>query len=314
MESNDTQFLWVEKYRPHKIADCVLPDSLKDTFLEYIKNGNIPNILFTGSPGTGKTTAAKALCEEIGIDWMFINGSSERGIDVLRNKITTYASSMSFGGGRKCIIIDEADNLTDDCQRAMRAAIEEFSSNCTFILTCNYVNKIIPALHSRFAIIEFKLKGTDKAKMASAFFKRIGAILLKEGIAYKPEVVIEVIQKHFPDYRRILNELQRYSVSGSIDIGILTNLSDDAIRDLIGHIKNKDFGKMRRWVGNNVDQDMTKIYRKVYDSLYDYLTPESIPSAVLIIAEYSYRHAFVADPEVNAVACFTQMMADCGFK
>ena len=313
MESN--QLLWVEKYRPHKIEDCILPDSIKTTFQEYVNRKEIPNLLLAGSAGVGKTTIAKALCDEIGCDYIIINGSDESGIDTFRNKIKNYASSMSLSGGRKVIIIDEADYLNpNSTQPALRGAIEEFSVNCSFIFTCNFKNRIIEPLHSRCSVVEFKIQNGQKAKMATQFFKRVEWILSQEGVTYDKEVVAAVVMKHFPDNRRVLNELQRYSVSGTIDKGILAAVSDVQITDLIKAIKGKDFGSARKWVTNNLDSDSATVLRKIYDSMYDFLKPDSIPQAVLVLAKYQYQSAFVADQEINMMACLTEIMVECEFK
>jgi DNA polymerase III delta prime subunit len=306
--------LWVEKYRPAKVEDCILPDSIKSTFQEYVTRGEIPNLLLSGTAGVGKTTIAKALCNEVGCDYIVINGSDESGIDVLRNKIKNYASSVSLAGGRKVVIIDEADYLNpNSTQPALRGAIEEFSSNCSFIFTCNFKNRIIDPIHSRCSVIDFKMNGS-KAKMASAFFKRVEWILEQEKITYDKEVVAAVITKHFPDNRRILNELQRYSVSGTIDKGILSNVADIQLDSLIKSLKEKDFASTRKWVTSNLDNDPIKIYRKLYDSLYEILKPNSVPQLVLILAKYQYQAACVADHEINMVACLTEVMVDCEFK
>ena len=306
--------LWVEKYRPKTIEDCILPDAIKSTFQEYVNRKEIPNLLLSGSAGVGKTTIAKALCNEVGCDYIVINGSDESGIDVLRTKIKNYASSVSLAGGRKVVIIDEADYLNpNSTQPALRGAIEEFSSNCSFIFTCNYKNRIIDPIHSRCSVVDFKINGS-KAKMAAQFFKRVEWILEQENITYSKDVVAAVITKHFPDNRRVLNELQRYSVSGTIDSGILSNVADIQLDTLITALKSKDFGSTRKWVTANLDNDPVKIYRKLYDTLYEVLKPQSVPQLVLILAKYQYQAAFVADHEINMVACLTEIMVDCEFK
>jgi DNA polymerase III delta prime subunit len=306
--------LWVEKYRPQKVEDCILPDAIKTTFLDYVARKEIPNLLLSGSAGVGKTTIAKALCEEVGCDYIVINGSDESGIDVLRTKIKNYASSVSLAGGRKVVIIDEADYLNpNSTQPALRGAIEEFSSNCSFIFTCNFKNRIIDPIHSRCSVIDFKINGS-KAKMAAAFFKRVEWILEQEKVTYDKSVVAAVITKHFPDNRRVLNELQRYSVSGTIDKGILSNIADIQLDALVTSLKEKDFAATRKWVTANLDNDPVKIYRKLYDTLYESLKPQSVPQLVLILAKYQYQAAFVADHEINMVACLTEIMVDCEFK
>jgi len=306
--------LWVEKYRPKTIEDCILPESLKATFQEYVNRKEIPNLLLSGSAGVGKTTVAKALCEEVGCDYIVINGSDDSGIDVLRNKIKNYASSVSLMGGRKVVIIDEADYLNpNSTQPAFRGVIEEYASNCSFIFTCNFKNRIMDAIHSRCTCIDFKLNGS-KAKMASAFFKRVENILEIEGVKYDKPVVAEIITKHFPDNRRILNELQRYSVGGTIDKGLLASVSDVQLTELINSLKVKNFAGARKWVTNNLDNDPTKIYRKLYDGLYELLQPNSVPQLVLHLAKYQHQAAFVADHEINMIACLTEIMVDCEFK
>ncbi len=305
--------LWTEKYRPSKIEDCILPEAVKKTFQEYVDRKEIPNLLLSGTAGVGKTTIAKALCQEVGCDYIVINGSDESGIDVLRNKIKNYASSMSLHGGRKVVIIDEADYLNpNSTQPAMRGAIEEFASNCSFIFTCNFKNRIIDPIHSRCSVIDFKVNGS-KAKLAAQFMKRVEWILEQEKVDYDKQVVAAVITKHFPDNRRILNELQRYSVSGSIDKGILSSVADVQIQELITALKEKDFSGARKWVANNIDNDPVRIYRKIYDSMYDHIKSQSIPQCVLILSKYQYQSAFAADQEINLVACLTEMMVDCEF-
>ena len=306
--------LWVEKYRPHTIADCILPEEYKSTFQSYVDRKEIPHLLLCGGPGTGKTTVARALCDESGGDYLMINGSDESGIDTFRTKIKHYASAMSLGGGKKVIIIDEADYLNpSSTQPAMRAAMEEFAHNCTFIMTCNFKNRIIEPLHSRCAVIEFKLRKEDKPKMAASFMKRASEILANEKIPFDKAVLVEVVKKHFPDYRRILNELQRYSVSGKIDAGILSSIADVSLNDLITSLKDQNFSAMRKWVADFGGDDPAKIYRKIYDSLYDVMDKSTIPNAVLILAKYQYQAAFVADQELNLTACLTEMMVECKF-
>lgn len=307
--------LWTEKYRPKSIDDCILPERLKKPFQEYVNQSNIPNLLLSGGAGVGKTTVAKAMCEEIGCDVMVINGSDEgRLIDTFRTKIKNFASSMSLAGGRKVVIIDEADYCNaESVQPALRNFIEEFAGNCSFIFTCNYKNKLIEPLHSRCAVIDFALKNGEKAQMASAFMKRIQSVLQSENVEYDDKVIAELIKKHFPDFRRVINELQRYAQLGKIDIGILSQISDVTINDIIKYIREKDFGAIRKWVASN-DIDATAFYRKLYDNLYEVLKPQSIPQAVLILADYQYKGAFVADQEINTVACLTELMVGCEFK
>jgi replication factor C small subunit len=305
--------LWTEKYRPQTVDDCILPDRLKQPFQEYVNQKQIPNLLLAGGAGVGKTTIAKAMCNEIGCDFMVINGSDESGIDTFRTKIKNYASSMSLTGGRKVIIIDEADYLNpNSTQPALRNAIEEFASNCSFIFTCNYKNRIIEPLHSRCAVIDFGLKNGEKAKMASAFFKRTQSILQSEKIDADEKVLAELIKKHFPDFRRVLNELQRYSQFGKIDTGILVQIADISIDELSKHIVAKDFGAIRKWVASH-EIDNTTLFRKLYDTLNDTLKPSSVPQAVVILADYQYKAAFVADQEINTVACLTEIMVNCEF-
>ena len=311
---NIEHYLWTEIYRPKKIADCILPERLKTPFQEYVTQNNIPNLLLSGGAGVGKTTVAKAMCEEIGCDYLVINGSDESGIDTFRVKIKNFASSMSLAGGRKVIIIDEADYLNpNSTQPALRNAIEEFAGNCSFIFTCNFKNRIIDPLHSRCAVVEFTLKNNEKAQMASQFFKRIQSVLQSEKVEYEDKVVVELVKKHFPDFRRVINEFQRYSQFGKIDSGILSQIVDVSIGDIVKYIKEKDFGAIRKWVASN-DIDATVFFRKLYDNLYDVLKPQSIPQAVLILADYQYKQAFVADQEINTVACLTELMVGCEFK
>jgi DNA polymerase III delta prime subunit len=307
-------FLWVERYRPKTIEDCILPESIKNTFKEFLSKGEIPNLLLCGTAGTGKTTVARALCEELGADYIIINGSDEgRQIDTLRTKIKQFASAVSFGAGTKVVIMDEADYLNrESVQPALRAFIENFSDNCRFIFTCNYKQKIIAPLHSRTTVIEFTSQKSDKARLASAFMKRMQYILGQEGVQYKEKVLAELLMKFYPDYRRVINELQRYSSSGSIDEGILSNFSEVNTRELISSLKEKDWKKMRQWVANNVDSDPQGIFRFIYDSLLPEVT--TIPQVVLLIADYQYKAAFVVDQEINLTACLTEIMGNVKFK
>ena len=308
-------FLWVEKYRPTSIDACILPNSLKDSFSEFVKNKHIPNLILSGGPGIGKTTVAKAMVEQIGATWMMINGSEESGIDVLRTKIKNFASTVSLEGGRKYIILDEADYLNpQSTQPALRGFMEEFHKNCGFILTCNYKNRLIEPLHSRCSVVDFIIAKGDKPKLASDFFNRVKMILSDENVKFDQKVVAELLNKYFPDWRRILNELQRYSASGQIDAGILVNLSEVNINELMVALKRQEFTNVRKWIVNNLDNDPVRIYRRIYDSLYDNIDKSTIPHAVIILAEYSYKSAFVADQEINLLACFTEIMAQVKFK
>lgn len=307
-------FLWVEKYRPQTIEDCILPEKTKSTFKEFLKKGEVPNLLLCGTAGTGKTTVARALCEELGCDYIIINGSDEgRQIDTLRTKIKSFASAISFESKTKVVIIDEADYLNrESVQPALRAFIETFSENCRFIFTCNYKQKIIDPLHSRTTVIEFKTEKKDQPVLASKFMKRMQFVLDAEGVTYKDKVLAELLMKYIPDYRRVLNELQRYSSSGTIDEGILSNISDINTKDLISSLKEKDWKKMRQWVANNVDTDPQGIFRYIYDSLLPEI--KTVPQMVLLIADYQYKAAFVADQEINLTACLTEIMASIQFK
>ena len=310
-------FLWVEKYRPKTIEDCILPDNIKKTFNDFLNKGEIPNLLLAGPPGVGKTTVAKALCNELGVDFYVINGSDEgRFLDTVRNQAKNFASTVSLQGTgkHKVIIIDEADNTGNDVQLLLRANIEAFYNNCRFIFTCNYKNKIIEPLHSRCAVVEFSIKGKEKAQLAGSFFKRLQNILDEESIKYDPKVLAQLINSHFPDWRRVLNECQRYSVGGEIDSGILASFSDVAVNDLITHLKSKNFSEVRKWVVSNLDNDPGVVLRRVYDACYDCLSPQSIPAAVLIVAKYQYQIAFVADQEINLLAALTEIMCECSFK
>lgn len=313
MEARDT-FLWVEKYRPQKIDDCILPESLKKTFHQYIATGELPNFLFSGSAGVGKTTVAKALCNEVGAEYLFVNGSEQGGIDMLRTTIKQFASTVSFSGGTKVVILDEADYLTPATQPALRGFMEEFSDNCRFILTCNYKNRVIEPLHSRCAVIDFKIDASEKPKVASQFFRRVVDILGNEGVEFDQKVVAALVERHFPDFRRVLNELQRYSVVGKIDSGVLANLSNESFKELMSNLKTKNFPEVRKWVGKNNDMGTTELYRQIYDTANDYIAVNSLPNLVLILADYQYKAAFVADHEVNNMACLTEIMAQCNFK
>ncbi len=308
-------FLWVEQYRPKTVDECILPKTLKSQLQSYVNKQDISNLILAGGPGVGKTTAARAMLEQIGATYMFINGSEESGIDVLRTKIKNFASTVSLEGGRKYLILDEADYLNpQSTQPALRGFMEEFHSNCGFILTCNYKNKLIAPLHSRCGVVDFTIPKSEKAGLAGQFFKRAISILKENKIKYNEKVVAELINTHFPDWRRILNELQRYSVSGEIDAGILVNLNEKNIKDLMGMMKNKEFTNVRKWVVDNIDNDPDTLFRAVYDNMYDYLEPSTIPHVVIILGEYQYKNAFVADPEINMVACLTEIMARGKFK
>jgi len=312
---NKNEFLWCEKYRPNTIEDCILPTKIKSTFADIVNGGELHNMLLTGTPGLGKTTVAKALCDELNLDYLLINGSEESGIDTLRTKIKQFASSVSLQGGYKVVILDEADYLNpQSTQPALRAFIEEFSANCRFILTCNFKNRIIPALHSRCAVYEFNIPKEEQQRLASVMMARLMMILSDEKIEYDQNVLAELIMKHMPDWRRIINELQRYGASGSIDTGILVQLSDLAINDLMVFLKQKDFRSMRKWVTDNLDTDTAPLFRKIYDDMNDYVEIGSIPQLILILADYQYKDSFVADHELNLVACLTEVMAGVNFK
>ena len=312
-----SDFIWVEKYRPTTIDECILPKTIKKTFQDFVERGEIPNMLLSGPPGIGKTTVAKALCHQLGSDYYVINGSDEgRFLDTVRNSAKNFASTVSLTSDskHKVIIIDEADNTTSDVQLLLRASIEEFSRNCRFIFTCNYKNKIIDPLHSRCSVVDFSVNKKDKPTIAAQFFARLNSILEEEKVEADKKVLAELINKHFPDWRRVLNECQRYAVSGKIDSGILAAFSDVAVNDLIKNLKQKNFAEVRKWVVTNMDNDTSVLLRRIYDSLYDSLVNSSIPAAVLIIAKYQFQIAFVADQEINLLAALTEIMVECEFK
>tara|TARA_B100000780_G_C21116021_1_gene451535 strand:- start:787 stop:1722 length:936 start_codon:yes stop_codon:yes gene_type:complete len=309
------EFLWVEKYRPTEVESCVLPKELKKTLLEFVSAGELPNVTLSGGPGVGKTTAAKAMLEQMGLTYMMINGSEESGIDILRTKIKNFASTVSLHGGRKYLILDEADYLNpQSTQPALRGFIEEFSSNCGFVLTCNYQNRIIPALISRCPTYDFSIPKEEKLELSGEFFKSALKILKNENVDFEPKAVAALVQKHFPDWRRVLNELQRYSVSGTIDAGILVNIKSDNINELMSHMKKKEFTDVREWVVDNLDNDPVRLFRNLYDNLYDCVDGGSIPHVVVILGEYQYKSAFVADQEINTLACLTEIMSRAKFK
>jgi DNA polymerase III delta prime subunit len=309
------EFLWVEKYRPRKIADCILPEDLKTTFQQFVNDGSIPNLLLTGTAGVGKTTVARAMLEEIDADYIVFNGSLNVNKDSLRTDIAHYASTVSMTGGRKYVILDEADYLdAHHVQPSLRNFMEEFSSNCGFILTCNFVNRLIDPLHSRCSVVEFKIGNKEKADLASQFMKRVGTILDTEGVTFDKKVLAQIITKHFPDWRRVLNELQRYSARGSIDAGILAQVDNVEIKELLKYLKAREFENMRKWVAQNASMDVNVLFRKLYDAASEIMKPESIPPLVLALADYQYKAAFVVDQEINMAACMTQVMIDCEFK
>ena len=307
--------LWVERYRPKTIEDCILPETIKTTLRDVVSQNKIPNMMFTGTSGIGKTTAARAICNETQADYLIINGSDEgRMIDTLRIKLTQFCSTISLSGSRKVVIIDEADYMNaDSVQPAMRNFTERFADNCSFIFTCNYKNRIIEPIHSRCAVIDFSLKNGEKQMIAARFMKRVESILAAESIDYDKEVIAKLVLKHFPDFRRVLNELQRYSTSGEINSGVLANIKEMNLKELIDSLREKNFSKMRQWVVANVDNDPATVYRKIYDELYNVIEKGSIPQAVLTIAEYQHKSAFVADQEINLVACLVELMAECEF-
>lgn len=306
-------FLWVEKYRPATIDDCILDSSLKATFNQIIKGGELPNMMFTGTAGVGKTTVARALCNELGLDHIIINGSEDGNIDTLRGKIKQFASTVSLHGGYKVVILDEADYLNpQSTQPALRGFIEEFSNNCRFILTCNFKNRIIEPLHSRCSVYEFN--AGSKAVMAGQFMERLKTILATENVPFDDAVIAELIMKYIPDWRRVINECQRYAMAGSIDAGILVTLSETSIKNLMEDLKAKNFKGMRKWVVDNIDMESAKVFRMIYDNMLDYIDPSYIPQLVMTLADYSYKDAFVADHELNTVACLTEIMAQGQFK
>jgi DNA polymerase III delta prime subunit len=308
-------YLWVEKYRPKTVEDTILPADLKATFQQFVEQKNVPNLILTGGPGVGKTTIAKAMLEELGCTYIVINGSMNGNIDTLRNEIKNFASTVSFSGGRKYVILDEADYLNpQSTQPALRNFMEEFSANCGFILTCNFLNRIIAPLHSRCSVIQFKISNTDKPKLAGRFMKRVTGILEKENVEFEQKVVAELIMKYFPDWRRVLNELQRYSATGKIDTGILANISQDNYKALVERMKAKDFSGIRKWVAENLDNEPSALFRKIFETTNEYVEPNSIPKLVLYMADYQYKSAFVVDQEINFVAFLTEVMMDCEFK
>ena len=310
-------FLWVEEYRPHTIEDCILPTSLKKVFTGFIEQGEISNLLLSGPPGVGKTTVAKALCEQLGLSYIVINGSDEgRFLDTIRNKVRNFATTKSLvgGGAHKVVIIDEADNTTHDVQLSLRTFVEEYHSNCRFIFTCNFINKIIDPLHSRCTVVDFRIKAGEQQKLQAAFFDRLKGILDASGVTYEDKVLVKLIQRYYPDWRRLLNEAQRHSAGGSLDTTVLCDIADVNLDELIRSMKNKEFTTVRKWVVNNMDSDPNTIIRKIYNSLTEVLEGSSIPPAVLVLAKYQYQIAFVADQEINLLACLTEVMVECKFK
>jgi DNA polymerase III delta prime subunit len=309
------EYLWSEKYRPQRIADCVLTEDLRKTFDESMEKGQLQNLLLAGGPGVGKTTVAKAMCAELGCDWILINCSEDGNIDTLRTRIREFASSVSFSGGAKVVILDEFDySNPQSMQPALRGFMEEFSKNCRFILTCNYKNRIIQPLHSRCTVIDFKIPASEKPKLAKQMHKRICAILDAEGVEYDTKVIAELVMRRFPDFRRLINDLQKYAMGGKIDVGILGTTATDKINDLVQYMRKKEFGSIRKWVANNIDNDHTTMFRSFYDAMYDHLAPPSVPQAIVTLADYQYKSAFVADQEINMMACLSELMVSCEFK
>jgi len=309
------EFLWSQKYRPNKIRDTILSDELKKTFQQFVDQDNIPNLLLTGSAGVGKTTVAKAMCDELGADYIVINSSMNGNIDTLRTEIMRFASSISFAGGRKYVILDEADYLNpQSTQPALRNFMEEFSKNCGFILTCNFKNRIIEPLHSRCTVIDFKIKGQDKTRLAAQFYKRLCNILTSEEVTFDNKVVAELVNLYFPDWRRIINECQRYSATGAIDSGILANFNQESFKQLLTHMKAKDYKSVRKWVGENSDMDATQFFRAFYDAAWGQVSENSVPGVVITLGEYQYKHSFVADPEINIMAFLTAIMFEVSWK
>lgn len=315
LDTKENEFIWPEKYRPQRVADTILPEKIKNTFQKFVDDGNIPNLILSGSPGTGKTTAAIAMLKELDCDYLKINGSLNGGIDTLRYEISNFASSMSFSGGRKMVIIDEGDYLTINTQTALRSFIEEFSSNCGFIITCNYKNRIIEALReSRFSTVDFVIEKKERPKLAATFFKRVLSILDQEKVEYDPKTVAKIIEKFFPDFRRTLNELQKFATNGKIDETVFVAFKEESIGVLFDFLKNKQFTEMRKWVAENSDQDAIELYRKIYENALEKIEMKSLPGFVVLLADYQYKHAFVADPEINLLAFLTEIMMECSYK